>query len=251
MHVDLNSDVGESYGRWTLGDDDAVLRVVTSANVACGFHAGDPSVLRATCRSAVQQAVVIGAQVGYGDLAGFGRRFVDVAPADLEADVIYQIGGLDAIARTVGGRVRYVKPHGALYHATVDHAGQAEAVVRAVATLDRGLPVLGPPGSMLLEAARAAGLRTVAEAFADRGYRSDGRLVPRGEPGAVLSDPETVARRAVRMVTEGRVEAVDGSDVDVAAGSLCLHGDTPDAVGLATAVAGALTGAGVELRAFG
>ncbi|MDR6172920.1 UPF0271 protein [Nocardioides zeae] len=248
--VDLNSDVGESFGRWVLGDDAAVLAEVTSANVACGFHAGDPSTLRRTCALAVERDVVIGAQVGYRDLAGFGRRFLDVAPDELTDDVLYQLGALDALARATGGRVAYLKPHGALYNATVHHDEQAAAVVRAVREHDPSLPVLGLPGSALLGHAEAAGLRTVAEAFADRGYAPDGTLVRRDRPGALLHDPVEVAARVVRLVTEGVVTAVDGTDVQVRADSVCVHGDSPGAVAMAQAVRAALDAAGIAVRAF-
>ncbi|MDP3969689.1 MAG: 5-oxoprolinase subunit PxpA [Nocardioides sp.] len=250
MHLDLNADVGESFGRWELGDDTAVLGVVTSANVACGFHAGDPSVLRSTCATAAEQGVVVGAQVGYRDLAGFGRRFLDVAPAELTDEVVYQVGALDALARAAGTRVRYLKPHGALYNAVVHHEAQARAVIDAVRAVDAGLSVLGLPGSVLLRLAEKAGLRPVPEAFADRAYTPDGTLVPRTEPGAVLHDPDEVAARVVRMVTEGTVVATDGSIVAVAAESVCLHGDTPGSIAIARAVRTALEGAGVGLRPF-
>ena len=202
--IDLNADVGESFGRWRLGDDDALLDLVTSANVACGFHAGDPATLVATCRAAAARGVAIGAQVGYRDLAGFGRRFVDVAAEDLYADVLYQLGALDGIARTVGSAVTYVKPHGALYNAVVHHQAQADAVVRAVADHPAELRVVGLPGSALLAAAAAAGLRTVRGV---RRPRLHGRRHPRpaDEPGAVLEDPAQVAARVVRLVREGRV----------------------------------------------
>ena len=248
--VDLNADVGESYGRWRLGDDVALLDVVTSANVACGFHAGDPSTLRATCAAAAARGVAVGAQVSYPDLAGFGRRFLDMAPDELTDAVLYQVGALDALARVTGTHVSYVKPHGALYNAVVSHEAQAAAVVRAVRELDPGLPVLGLPGSALLRAAGAAGLRAVPEAFADRAYRADGTLVPRREPGAVLSDPDEVAGRVVALVTDGAVRAVDGSRVAVIAESVCVHGDSPGAVATARAVRVALERAGVAVRAL-
>lgn len=248
--VDLNSDVGESFGRWRLGDDDAVLRQVTSANVACGFHAGDPTTLRHTCATAVREGVVIGAQVGYRDLAGFGRRFVDMDPAELTDDVLYQIGALDALARVEGSRVRYVKPHGALYNAIVHHEPQAQAVVDAVRAYDPDLPLLGLPGSAVLAAAERAGLRTVREAFADRAYTPEATLVSRREPGAVLDDPDEVARRVVRLVTEGVVTAVDGTTVRVEADSICVHGDSPDAVAMAERVRAGLADAGVEVASF-
>ena len=250
MRIDLNADVGESFGAWTLGDDAAVLDVVTSANVACGFHAGDPLTLRTTCRYAAQRGVVVGAQVGYRDLAGFGRRFVDVAPDDLAADVLYQLGALEAMARVAGTRVAYVKPHGALYNAVVHHEAQAAAVVAAVVAYDATLPVLGLPGSVLLDAAAGAGLPCVPEAFADRAYTRDGRLVPRTEPGAVLHEPDAVAERVLRLVRDGVVRSVDGHDVEVEASSVCIHGDTPGAVVMARRVRAALEAAGVEIRAF-
>jgi UPF0271 protein len=248
--VDLNADLGESFGRWTLGDDAAMLEVVSSANVACGFHAGDPATLLRVCREAAAAGVSVGAQVSYPDLMGFGRRFLDVSPADLTADVVYQVGALDALARVAGTRVTYVKPHGALYHAVTVHERQAQALVDALAGLDAGLVLLGLPGSQSLRRAEAAGLRTVPEAFADRAYRADGSLVPRGEPGAVLHDPEAVAARAVRMVLEGVVVAQDGSVVRLSAGSVCVHGDSPGAVSMATAVRDSLEVAGVRVEPF-
>jgi 5-oxoprolinase (ATP-hydrolysing) subunit A len=248
--VDLNADLGESFGTWVLGDDAAMLEVVTSANVACGFHAGDPTTLRRTCREAVARGVVVGAQVGYRDLAGFGRRFVDVAPEDLEADVLYQIGALDGLARAAGDRVRYVKPHGALYNAIVHHEEQAAAVVAAVRAYDAGLPLLGLPGSAVLRLAAEAGLTVVAEAFADRAYTAGGTLVSRRDPGAVLHDPRQVAERVVRMVTTGEVEAVDGSTVRLDAATVCVHGDTPGAVAMARAVRRALAAASVVVAPF-
>lgn len=250
MHLDLNADVGESFGAWTLGDDAAVLDVVTSANVACGFHAGDPLTLRTTCAYAAERGVVVGAQVGYRDLAGFGRRFVDVPPDALTADVIYQLGALSAMAHVAGTKVAYVKPHGALYNAIVHHEAQAQAVVDAVVAVDTSLPILGLPGSVVLARATAAGLRAVSEAFADRAYLPDGRLVPRTEPGAVLHDVEEVAARVRRLALEGVVTAVDGTDVGVRAESVCIHGDTPGAVEMARAVRRDLEAAGVEIRPF-
>ncbi len=248
--VDLNADLGEGFGVWRLGDDDALLDIVTSANVACGFHAGDPSTMRRVCTSAVAADVAIGAQVSYRDLAGFGRRFVDVEPGELADDVLYQLAALDGVARASDGRVRYVKPHGALYNAVVTHEAQAAAVVAAVRDLDPSLPVLGLPGSALLRAAERAGLRTVAEGFADRGYTADGALVPRRDPGALVHDPAQVAARAVRMAAEGEVEAVDGTVVPVSVESVCVHGDTPGAVELARGVRAALAEAGLAPAHF-
>ena len=187
--IDLNADLGEGFGVWRLGDDDALLGIVSSANVACGFHAGDPSTMRRVCTRAAAGGVAVGAQVSYRDLAGFGRRFLDVEPAELADDLLYQLAALDGIARSAGGRVSYVKPHGALYNAAVTHEGHARAIVDAVLAFDRRLPVLGLPGSALLRAAEAAGMRPVAEGFADRGYTAAGTLVPRNQPGALVHDP--------------------------------------------------------------
>jgi UPF0271 protein len=248
--MDLNSDVGESFGRWTLGDDQAMFGSVTSANVACGFHAGDPSVIRSTCRKAAEAGVVIGAHVGYRDLAGFGRRFLDIDPNELADDVVYQIGALQALAAAEGARVKYVKPHGGLYNAIVHHTAQARAVVDAVKSVDPGLPVMGLPGSEVLRLAEAAGLRAVPEAFADRAYTPEGTLVSRSLPGSVLEDPAQVAEHVLRMATESAVRAVDGSILKIRAESICVHGDSPGAVAMAAAVKSALSGAGVTLAAF-
>ncbi len=248
--IDLNADVGESFGRWTLGDDDGLLDLVSSANVACGFHAGDPPTLRRACALAASRGVSVGAQVAYRDLAGFGRRFMDVDPGELTDDVLYQLGALDAFARVAGTRVGYLKPHGALYHAVVRHQAQAAAVVRAVAEYDPGLAVLGLPGSALLAAAGDAGLRAVPEAFADRSYTAAGGLVPRGRPDAVLTEAEVVVARVVRMVVDHELVADDGSVLAVAAESICLHGDTPGSVALARAVREALAGQGIDVLPF-
>ncbi|MFD6426186.1 LamB/YcsF family protein [Streptomyces sp. NPDC060198] len=248
--MDLNADLGEGFGRWTLTDDDALLSCVTSANVACGFHAGDPAVMRRVCEGAATRGVTIGAQVSYRDLAGFGRRSMDVPAAELTAEIAYQIGALRVFAEAAGSRVAYVKPHGALYNRAVHDDAQAEAVVRGVLLAGGDLPVLGLPGSRLLAHAREAGLPAVEEAFADRAYTPEGTLVPRGEPGAVVEDPDEVVRRAVRMTVDRTVVAADGSTVPVAARSLCLHGDTPGAAALARRVRAALEEAGVGVRAF-
>lgn len=248
--VDLNADLGESFGAWRLGDDLALLDVVTSANVACGFHAGDPLTIRQTCASAVARGVTIGAQVSYRDLAGFGRREMAVPPDELAAEVLYQLAAVDGIARAEGGRVRYVKPHGALYNRVVWDREQAAALAAAVVGYDPGLPLLTLPGSAAAGAATEVGLPVVLEAFADRGYRDDGTLVPRGQPGAVLTDPQLVAGRAARMVVDGTVVTTSGAALEVSPRSLCVHGDTPGAVGLATAVRAALAEAGVTLAAF-
>ncbi len=250
MQLDLNADLGEGFGAWRLGDDEALLEVVTSANVACGFHAGDPATMARVCTAAAARGVAIGAQVGYRDLAGFGRRRIDIAADDLYADVLYQLGALDAFARAAGTSVRYVKPHGALYNTAADDEHQAAAIARAVVAYDATLPLLGLPASELDRAAQAAGLPFVAEAFADRAYTAAGRLVSRTEPGAVHQDPATVVGQAVALARDRRVRAIDGSEVAVEAASLCLHGDTPGAVDLARAVRTALSAAGIELAAF-
>jgi UPF0271 protein len=233
--VDLNADLGEGFGVWRLGDDDAMLDVVTSANVACGFHAGDPAGLVRVCRAAAQRGVRIGAQVSYRDLAGFGRRYIDMTPEDLTADVMYQIGALTALATAAGSTVSYVKPHGALYNTIVTEHGQAAAVAQAVHAVDARLPVLGLAGSAFFAAADELGLRTVPEAFADRAYRPDGQLVPRREPGAV---------------GDGTVVAIDGTTIPIDVKSVCVHGDSPGAIQIATAVRDRLDADGVALKAF-
>ncbi len=248
--IDLNSDLGEGFGHWTLDDDQALLEVVSSANVACGYHAGDASIMRRVCDRAVAADVAIGAQVGYRDLPGFGRRFIDIEPAALAADVIYQIGALDAFARIAGSRVRYVKPHGALYNAIVHHEEQAAAVAEAVAAYDADLPVLGLPGSVWLRVASEAGLRTVSEAFADRAYTPDGTLVPRREAGAVLDDVADITARCVAMASGDPVTDVEGGELWLSPDSICVHGDSPGAVEVARSVRDALAAAGIDLRRF-
>ncbi|WP_448616691.1 LamB/YcsF family protein [Modestobacter sp. URMC 112] len=248
--VDLNSDLGEGFGQWTLGDDDALLDVVTSANVACGYHASDASIMRRVCARAVGAGVAIGAQVGYRDLPGFGRRFIDVEPDALTADVVYQVGALEAFARIAGDRVRYVKPHGALYNAIVHHEEQAAAVVAAVVAYDRTLPVLGLPGSAWLRLAGEAGLTVVHEAFADRAYTPEGTLVSRRLDGAVLHDPDEIARRCVAMAAGEPIRDVEGGELVLTPDSICVHGDTRGAVDIARRVREALTAAGTALAPF-
>jgi len=248
--IDLNADLGEGFGRWQLTDDERLLSVVTSANVACGFHAGDAATMRRVCALAAERGVRIGAQVSYRDLAGFGRRSMDVPPAELAAEVAYQIGALEVFARAAGSRVSYVKPHGALYNRVVHDQRQAEAVVEGVLLADAALPVLGLPGSRLLEVAEKGGLPAVTEAFADRAYTEEGTLVPRGENGAVVTDPDVVVERSVGLARSGVVTAHSGREIPVRARSLCLHGDTPGAVDLARRVRAALQAAGVRVEAF-
>lgn len=248
--VDLNSDLGEGFGHWTLGVDDALLDVVTSANVACGFHAGDASIMRRICDRAAENGVAIGAHVGYRDLAGFGRRFIEVEPEILTQEVIYQIGALDAFARVAGSRVRYVKPHGALYNAIMRHEEQAASVVQALVDYDPSLPVMGLAGSAWLRLAQEAGLTIVKEAFADRAYTPDGSLVSRRLPGAVLHDVEEIAARCVAIAKGEPIMDADGGPLTLAANSICVHGDTPGAVDIARQVKDALIGAGVSLAPF-
>ncbi|HKT02096.1 MAG TPA: 5-oxoprolinase subunit PxpA [Rugosimonospora sp.] len=248
--MDLNADLGEGFGVWRLGDDEALLDVVTSANVACGFHAGDPPTMRRICAAAASVGVALGAQVSYRDLAGFGRRRIEYDPGELRDEVLYQLAALDGFARVAGTRVKYVKPHGALYHATVADEAQAEAVVAAVVEYDLTLAVLGLPGSALLRRADRAGLRAVPEGFADRGYLPSGALVPRSAPGALVTGEREVVARAVRMAGAHEVVAVDGTVVPVAVDSLCVHGDTPGAATLAHAIRAALQEAGVRVSAF-
>ncbi|WP_353649206.1 5-oxoprolinase subunit PxpA [Nakamurella sp. A5-74] len=248
--IDLNSDIGEGFGRWTLGDDAAMLEVVSSANIACGFHAGDPRGMLATARTAVRTGSSIGAHVGYRDLAGFGRRDLDVASADLVPEIVYQIGALQALAAVAGGRVSYVKPHGALYNRIAHDERQAADVVRAVRDVDDSLVLLGLPGSVVLRIAEEQGLRTAREAFADRAYTADGRLVPRNAPGSVLHDPDEVAIRMLRLVETGELVAVDGSTIALRADSICVHGDTPGAAAMAGALRRRLESAGVRIGPF-
>ncbi len=248
MVIDLNSDLGEGFGAWTMGDDAALLEIVTSANIACGFHAGDPLIMHRTCDLAVARGVRIGAHISYRDLAGFGRRELAVAPAELTAESLYQIGALDALARSAGDRVRYVKPHGALYHSAARDESVAGAVVAALTTYG-DLSLLGPADSALALAAEAAGIPFHAEGFADRGYTPEATLVPRGREGAVLA-PEAALRQAVSIAVDGRTITATGAEVRVGVRSLCVHGDSPDAVGMARSIRQALLDKGVQLRSF-
>ncbi|TFD02958.1 LamB/YcsF family protein [Cryobacterium sandaracinum] len=248
--IDLNSDVRESFGNWSFGDDAAIISSVSSVNVACAFHAGDPSTIRATCTAAAAAGVTVGAHPGYRDLAGFGRRFIDMEPGHLTDEVIYQIGALQALAAVAGTRVSYVKPHGALYNTIAHDEVQAQAVVDAIRAVDPSLPVMVLPDSEIQRLADAAGLRTVVEAFADRAYNSDGSLVSRSRPGAVLLHPDAVTEQALRLAGDRQVRTVDGSLLTVTAESICLHGDTPGAVALVGAVRSALQDAGIRIRSF-
>lgn len=248
--MDLNADLGESFGAWNMGDDASMFRLVTSANVACGFHAGDPVTMLDSCRAAFELDVTVGAHVGYRDLAGFGRRSMDMSFDELFGDVLYQLGALDGVAHAVGASVDYVKPHGALYNRLVHDADQASAVVAAIQAYDPGLPILGLPGSELLVQAMEAGHPVFVEAFVDRAYQPDGTLVPRSQEGAVLHDVDAVVEQAVRLAVKGEVVAVDGTVVQVRPDSLCIHGDTPGAVEMAARVRAGLEAAGVALESF-
>ena len=251
MHsIDLNSDLGESFGAWRMGDDAAMLDIVTSANVACGFHAGDPAGILQTLKAAAEKNVTIGAHVSYPDKVGFGRRNMDVASDELTADVIYQIGALQALAKAAGTSVRYVKPHGALYNTIAHDRRQAMAVIEAIRAIDPALVLVALAGSPLIELARSEGLQCVAEAFADRAYTPQGTLVSRREPGAVLHDPELVAQRMLRLVQSGSIEAIDGSLVRIEADSICVHGDSPAAVEMARELRRVLKQANTSLQPF-
>jgi UPF0271 protein len=248
--MDLNSDLGEGFGAWRMGDDESLLAIVTSANIACGFHAGDPAIMHRTVRVAIERGVAIGAHVSYPDLRGFGRRHVDLPNEEIAADVLYQIGALEALAVSGGAHVAYVKPHGALYNEMAVDAALADTVVGAIVSYRDSLPLLSLPACEVTRSTERLGLPNVSEAFPDRAYEPDGRLTPRSRPGAVLHDPDEVARRAVQMATDGTVVATDGSIVRLDVQTLCVHGDGPAAVQSARAVRAALTAAGVKLAPF-
>jgi UPF0271 protein len=248
--MDLNADLGEGFGVWRLGDDEALLGIVTSANVACGFHAGDAPTMRRVCEWAADRGVAVGAQVSYRDIAGFGRRRIDYELPELRDEIIYQIAALDGFCRLQGERVRYVKPHGALYNAAAADVWQASAIVAAVMDYDRTLPLLCLPESALTRCASEAGVRVVPEGFADRAYLADGTLVPRTQPGALLSDVDAVVERAVRLALVGEAEAIDGTVIACPVESLCVHGDTPGAVEMARRIRTALDSAGIRLASF-
>lgn len=248
--IDLNSDLGESFGAWSMGDDCAMLDVVTSANVACGFHAGDPAGILRTLKAAAAKNVTIGAHVAYPDKVGFGRRNMDLTSDELTADVIYQIGALQGLAKAAGTSVRYVKPHGALYNTIAHDPRQALAVIAAIRAVDPTLILVALAGSELIEWARHEGLQCVAEAFADRAYTPQGTLVSRREPGAVLHDPKLVAQRMLRLVQDGTIEAIDGSLTRIQADSICVHGDSPAAVEMARELRRVLEHANTSLQPF-
>ena len=250
LTIDINSDLGESFGAWKMGDDSAMLDVVSSANVACGFHAGDPAGILKTVKAAAERGVAIGAHVGYRDLAGFGRRNMDPSSEELIGDVIYQIGALQGLAKAAGTRVTYVKPHGALYNTIAIDARQAADVIAAIRAIDPSLVLMALAGSQLVEQARSAGLTVVAEAFADRAYTPQGNLVSRREKGSVLHDPELVAQRMLRMVRDGVIEAIDGTMTQIDAQSICVHGDSPGAVAIAQRLRALLEESGHAVQPF-
>jgi UPF0271 protein len=248
--VDLNADLGEGFGPWTMGDDAALLTVVSTANVACGGHAGDPDTMFATLSEARRRGVAVGAHPGYADPAGFGRRIIPMGEGAIERMVAAQIGALMGVAALAGGRPGHVKPHGALANLAADDAGVAGAIARAVRAVSRDLAVLAISGTALEPAARDAGLEVFSEVFADRAYRPDGRLVPRSVPGAVIHDPAEVTGRMLGFLQTGRMPVLGGGDIALAAQSVCVHGDSPGAVALARALKAALVGAGIAVAPF-
>ena len=248
--MDLNADLGEGFGTWRLGDDEALLALVTSANIACGFHAGDAVTMRRLCEWAADRGVAVGAQVGYRDLAGFGRRRIDYDITELRDEIIYQMAALDGFCRLQGEKVRYVKPHGALYNTATVDVWQASAIVAAIVDFDRHLPVLCLPGSVLATCAANAGVRVVFEGYADRAYQADGTLVPRGQPGAVISDVDSVVARVFQLATAGEIVAQDATRISSPVESVCVHGDTPGAVEMTRRVRESLEAAGVRLSPF-
>ena len=249
MQMDLNGDVGESFGAYEIGHDAALIPILTSVNIACGFHAGDPGVMRATVALARTHGCAVGAHPGFPDLAGFGRREIKATPREVEDFVAYQIGALAGIAAAQGVRLAHVKPHGALYNMAARDAQLADAIARAIAGVDPALKLFGLPGSKSLEAAQRHHLPSVSEAFADRAYRRDGSLVPRSEPGAIIDDEEIVVSRAVAIARERMVMAADGTRVPLDVQTICVHGDTPGAAVLASRIRQALGHAGVQVRA--
>jgi UPF0271 protein len=251
MRIDINSDLGESFGAYTIGHDAGLMKSITSANIAAGFHAGDPSVLRQTIRMAMEHGVAVGAHPGYPDLVGFGRRAMAVSPREAEDFCLYQIAAVAGVAQAEGVRLQHVKAHGELFNVAAKNPDLAMAIARAVAAFDKSLIFFALPGSEMLKAGQALGLRTVSEVFADRAYEPDGSLVSRRKPGAVIHDPDAVVARAVRMVKERTVVAIDGSAVTLEAETICVHGDTPGSDDLAAKIRQGLEAAGVDVKAVG
>ena len=251
IRIDINSDMGESFGAYTIGHDAGLMKAITSANVAAGFHGGDPSVLRATIRMAKANGVAVGAHPGFPDLVGFGRRELNVTPKEAEDFVLYQVAAVAGVARAEGVALQHVKPHGALFNMAVRNRELADAIARGVAAFDANLILFGLPGSEILTAGRSAGLRVAAEVFADRAYEPDGSLASRRKPGAVIHDAEAVVARAVRMVKDRSVVAIDGSVVRLDADTICVHGDTPGSDVLAAKIRGGFEAAGITVKAIG
>jgi 5-oxoprolinase (ATP-hydrolysing) subunit A len=251
MRIDINSDMGESFGAYSIGHDAGLMKAITSANVAAGFHAGDPSVLRDTIRSAKQHNVAVGAHPGFPDLVGFGRRELHVTPKEAEDMVLYQVAAVAGVAAAEGVKIQHVKPHGALFNMAVRNVELSSAIARAVAAFDRSLILFGLPGSEILAAGKAAGLRVAAEVFADRAYEPDGSLASRRKPGSVIHDADAVVTRAVRMAKEKTVVAIDGSIVQLEADTVCVHGDTPGSDQLAAKIRAGLEAAGITVKAIG
>ena len=251
MRIDINSDVGESFGAYTIGHDAGLMKAITSANVAAGFHGGDPSVLRETIRIAKANGVAVGAHPGFPDLVGFGRRELNVTLKEAEDMVLYQVAAVAGVAAAEGVKLQHVKPHGALFNMAVRNAELSAAIARGVAAFDRSLILFGLPGSEILAAGRAAGLRVAAEVFADRAYEPDGSLASRRKPGSVIHDADAVVTRAVRMATERSVVAIDGSVVPLEADTICVHGDTPGSDVLAAKIRAGFEAAGVAVKAIG
>lgn len=248
--IDINSDMGESFGAWRMGADEGLMAHLSSANIACGAHAGDATVMRRTVRLARDHGVTVGAHPGFPDLQGFGRREMTMDPRDLEDCIVAQIGALAGIARAEGVTLGHVKAHGALYNMAVRNRTLADAIARAIASFDRSLVMFGLPGSELLEAGRAAGLRVAAEGFADRSYEADGSLTPRSRPGAVIHDADAVVTRAVRMVRDGVVLTATGETLPLRIDTICVHGDTPGADELARRLRAGLAEAGIDVRSL-
>ena len=250
MNIDLNCDLGEGFGDWRMGDDAALLDIVKSANIACGFHAGDAATMRRTCEMAVEHSVSIGAHIGFRDLVGFGRRHIDITPGDLKDETLYQIGALAGFAHTAGSSVTYVKPHGALYHSASKSPELADAIVIAMTEFSNRLALLGPPQSQLQKAAEAHGVDFVAEGFADRTYTRFGTLTPRSESGAVISDPNAATAQAIDLASSGTVLTSDGITIPMSVKSICVHGDSPGAVAMATSIKAGLINSRIRVESF-
>ncbi|MBR0387173.1 MAG: 5-oxoprolinase subunit PxpA [Clostridia bacterium] len=247
ISIDLNADLGESFGRYTLGMDEKIMEVISSANIACGFHAGDPMVMERTVRLAAEAGIAIGAHPGFPDLMGFGRRNMAVSPEEARAYILYQLGALDAFLRPMGIRMRHVKPHGALYNMAAADEQLARAICGAVKDFDPELRLVGLSGSLLIRAAEKTGLRAISEVFADRAYEADGSLVSRRKPGAIISDEREALRRVIRMVKEGKVKAINGEEIAIRAESVCVHGDGEKALLFAKSIREALTANDIQV----